>query len=356
MFKKVISLLLVTALLLPFTSAAAAGKQPITRSIEEILTEYHMRASASEQKSTSSSRSVSTTPEDETIETLTNAGYEAYHVSSSNYDELERSLQTDLSAMGIYSDGSYILVMSDGDISNSTNSARIIDLPNYSYDSGIEGGRYYITYNGVRYFIKYATVTYNDNKSLGVTSTYNLSQKANVAGVVLDSLTVAASLAIDTATSTPISSIATLLYSIYENCLVNNCTYVDPTDYTMDASSSWVRQFILVWSDELGVWVTCQSSAYVVSWVRISTYFYNSSTGALEEVSSDAQYLTQYSALYYDTDQRELDAVAAFIAGLRSYDITGDVDFYLLENGTVVSINGAGKPLFTHKEQVIIYY
>ena len=71
--KKLIALLTVFAMLVPFVPAVAAND----------------------------------TPARPTVETLNEAGYEAYNVTADNYDTLEDQLQTDFAEMGLDPNGSY---------------------------------------------------------------------------------------------------------------------------------------------------------------------------------------------------------------------------------------------------------
>ena len=84
MTKKIIALTVLFAMLVPFFSAAAADEPTSQPTIEEILNEYHQKAFdaqvAGQQAgaSTYSRNSGSTnTLEQETVDTLTAAGYEA---------------------------------------------------------------------------------------------------------------------------------------------------------------------------------------------------------------------------------------------------------------------------------------
>ena len=104
--EKITALALIFAMLLPVSSALAADEQKVTPTIEEILNSYHEKAfeaQTAEERggaSTWSSRSGKTL-EEETVDELTAAGYEAYNVTSENYEALEEALQTDFASMGI---------------------------------------------------------------------------------------------------------------------------------------------------------------------------------------------------------------------------------------------------------------
>ena len=115
--KKIISLILICCMVMPMICASAADMPEAQPTIEEILNSYHQKAfeaQAAETRSgasTWSSRSGKTL-EEETVDELTAAGYEAYNVTSENYEALEEALQTDFASMGIDPEGSYIIVIS----------------------------------------------------------------------------------------------------------------------------------------------------------------------------------------------------------------------------------------------------
>ena len=76
MFRKMIALLLIFAMLVPFSSAAAADEPSESRSMEEILDEYHRKAfEAHTQRNAETtstwSRRGGRTLEEETVDALT---------------------------------------------------------------------------------------------------------------------------------------------------------------------------------------------------------------------------------------------------------------------------------------------
>ena len=83
----------------PFSPSANDYRTP---TIEEILNDYHSKAfeaQTAQEEAGTYSRSASGTGktlEQETVEELTAAGYEAYNVTGDNFDSLEDSLQTDM--------------------------------------------------------------------------------------------------------------------------------------------------------------------------------------------------------------------------------------------------------------------
>lgn len=92
MLKKIIALSLICTILILPSPVVAADNPSVTPTNEEILNEYHTKAfeaqTAAESGDTSAyaRRGSSQTLELETVDALTNAGYEAYNVTGKNYD------------------------------------------------------------------------------------------------------------------------------------------------------------------------------------------------------------------------------------------------------------------------------
>lgn len=159
-------------MLVPFTAAAAADELSESRSMEEILDEYHRRAfEAQAQGNTRSasgnSRSGGQTLEEETVDALTNAGYEAYNVTAGNYDTLEAQLQTDFTAMGLDPEGSYIIVIHGQPEGSETNgNSRMIDPPteeDFDGPGASEGTFYFLSETGSWYYGRRITATSSDD-------------------------------------------------------------------------------------------------------------------------------------------------------------------------------------------------
>ena len=106
--KKIVSLLLILTMLVTLSPAVAADDSSATPTVEEILNSYHVKAfeaKIAEERdgaSTYSRRSgTEKTPEEEAVDELTAAGYEAYNVTPENYYSLEEALHTDFSTLGL---------------------------------------------------------------------------------------------------------------------------------------------------------------------------------------------------------------------------------------------------------------
>ena len=228
MKKRMIALLLTFAMLVPFTPAVAADDNVPRPTLEEILSEYHQKAfeaEAAEQtgRASTNSRSVGNpgkTLEQETVDTLNATGYEAYNVTSENYETLEKQLQTDFSEMGLDPDCSYIIAIS-GEESSAGNNARGPNpgiVPALPPDGGGSPTLFEHTYNGKTYHMRYVTVVATDDSPTkrDFTVAVNRSNNSLNWGVLFDAVF---SYAID---SMPGFEEFTSLYSFISDFTVDN--------------------------------------------------------------------------------------------------------------------------------------
>ena len=142
MFKKMIALVLCCIMVLPLCSPVFAVPadndqgQYDSRSMEEILSDYHTKSRQIENQSNagtySRSNQTSDTVRQDAVSELKAAGYEAYDVNPDTYASVEAELNTDLSDIGLDPESSYIVVISGENSNanpNSTNgSSRVITL------------------------------------------------------------------------------------------------------------------------------------------------------------------------------------------------------------------------------------
>ena len=169
MKRKLTAFALVFAMLASLSPAVAADEMSAQPTVEEILSEYHQRAFEAQTRgetdaaSTWSRRGGSEkTLEQETVDTLTNAGYEAYHVTADNYETLEDELKTDFGAMSLDPEGSYIVVIHGEDPGKtaSTNSRPPSSHPELDQDDTPSGLPSTYTYDDVTYSVRFVTVAY----------------------------------------------------------------------------------------------------------------------------------------------------------------------------------------------------
>lgn len=352
--RKLLSVML--ALMLLFTMAVPAfaatnDTEPTEiRTVEEILSEYHEKSFAAEMAEetgtpsaySNRNRSSGKSLEEETVEELRTAGYEAYHVTSSNYDALEDSLKTDFEEMGLDTDGSYIITISGEPSGNS----RGVDPPSKDFYDGGGTSTFTYTYNGATYTMRYVTVTPTANSGLMVTSTYNLSNINNIPEYIGEFGSTFLTTAIDTVAHVPIATIISLLGSMATD---SNYMILDPGSFVILASTAWTRIYIQV-LDSTNYWNNAQCSEYAISRARCAGYLYNIREHAPEWTTGYQYSNTVYSRYYNDITQRKFYAVNGFLSGTIRYDITGDIRFYFKSNTNEINFNDSTAPLFTHIE------
>ncbi len=353
MLKKLILFTLVFALLAPISPVLAAENYAITQSAEDILNEYLQKII--KQKMNTAFGSVATysdsfdnnTSAQETIKQLTSAGYEAYHVTPSNYQSIEAALHTDLSSLGLNEDDSYILTFNNID-------SYIIDpggIGNSGDQSFVEGGgsgstpnsSFSYVYNGEQYTMRQITVSYDSSPDMCDFSNYTISDISRLAGRTDDIISYLACAAIDEITSEvgPIASIGSLLLD-----LLTDDSHTHSTEYALSLFSStlWTWDCIQVFSD--GTWCTVQKSLSAYSSAYCSGYIYDEDRGKIQ-YTSDEVVKHFYSPKYTQLSLRCFDAAYAFEHGTILFDRTGDIGFYFY-NKDNISIKADGSALFYH--------
>ena len=148
-------------MLTSLSPAVTADEMSAKPTVEEILSEYHRNAFESrangdtETSSTWSHRNVNAkTLEQETVDTLNNAGYEAYIVTTDNYETLEAELKTDFNAMGLDPNGEYIVVISGANQAETNSAATLTALVDDPYTQR-PVRQYSGQYSNTRYSSKY---------------------------------------------------------------------------------------------------------------------------------------------------------------------------------------------------------
>lgn len=347
MLKKVISLMIVILMLVPFSSAVAADLPSAQPTIEEILNGYHQKAfeaqSTQEAASAWSRRSTgsSKTLEQETVDQLTEAGYEAYNITAENYDTLETTLQTDFNELGMQLDESYIVVVS-GEDDATVNSSRVSDLvlPPHTENEGAPSSFYY-EQNGIVYEMRYLTITSADANDRNVFGAYviNPDQFNHAEYTILETSLVTLS---DTLTGIPIATFVSLLADLYN----------DPNSFesssglvTLNAATTWTCNIIQIWNENRQRWETAQSSEYAISKAYISGY-------VLDEMSEEpVRYVgpeythIDYSSNYHNLTTRKTNAVNAYEHYTVSANIVSSVKFYLGSTDGEVIFSSIDEPL-----------
>lgn len=360
MGRKLMAFALIFTMLASLSPAVAADEMSAQPTVEEILNEYHQKAFEAQTRGDADSTSTwsrrgssAKTLEQETVDTLTDAGYEAYNVTADNYDTLENELKTDFAAMGLDPEGSYIVVIS-GEEPSSTNGARV-GGSNIDQSTGdlLDGGSHFEhTHNGTTYQMRYVIVTSATGTSMSVYSTYDLQSNIwyeNLAMDALDATLVAVvdSMVVIGKQNIPLGTIASLLFGA---AIDENYSEFETGTLSIHASTTWTAQSIQIWESSTEKWKTGQSSASAHTRARCVGYVQNPVTGKSEWKNGEEYSTTRFSAKYSDTSQRLSDAVYGYNNGFIYYDRTGDIDFHLgNETGEIIYTASAG-PLFTHAE------
>ena len=334
MKKKIIALTLIFAMLVPFVPATAAEETAARPTVEEILSQYHQAAFEAEMNGEESAayspRAGSNEPtlEQQTVDTLNEAGYEAYNVTADNYDTLEEQLQTDFADMGLDPEGSYIIVIHGEEEQPRNGNARLGDLilPPHEWEPGAgAGGDFEYTYNGITYKMRYVTVTSQNDSNYHLTSDYDL--LANYSEAFLDNLL---DLGIEAYLNAVFKRVQ--LGTILSILNVPDLTRIYRTSESVlhyYAATDWNRSYIQVWNSFYEDWCNASCVEYVDMQAKISGYLYNSATGATIDVENRLVSCREYSANYNNSTQRKIDAVIGYIGNYVQGDVVGSITYTL---------------------------
>ena len=364
MYKKLIALLIVCTMLVSIPPAVAADDTVPRPTVEEILNDYHRKAFEAEAAGEASAAAYSPrsgqsgkTLEQETVETLTAAGYEAYNVTGDNYEALEAELNTDFSEMGLDPNYSYVIVISGENPEQpaSTGGRSTYGLnPRPEQDEAPDGGggnsSFEYTHNGITYKMRYFTIAGASNSNLQVRSTHNIPGTDWRDSIATDLLsTYLFTMADVIAHGIPIGTFASLLLDQAQD---DNYTQLEPGDITVHAATTWNLQVIQILNETNSQWSSVQCSAYAISQARCAGYIYDhiASPNSAIWCNGVEQSVTNTSPLYYNYTQRNLNAVNAYINRGKSYDETGNINFYLGNEDGEIVYESDSNSLFTHYE------
>lgn len=315
-------------MLLPVSSALAADELKVTPTIEEILNSYHQKAfeaqTAEDGATTWSSRSGKTL-EEETVDELTAAGYEAYNVTSENYEELEESLNDNFAAKGMHPEGSYILILHDGEESASSN-ARLGSLPEQEI---IDGGD-----NSFLYYDDYYQRWYTMRKRTVVQTSFEQNESVNLHDTLSDSF-------LNSLADGSISLYVKSEYSRIRMGVTSDILDITPSstyaceNLVLQASATWVRTFYDVWDEQVGSWCTPFYTEFANFSLEFTGRYHNNATNSDVSIFADCDD-TAYAPYYYNGEQLKLLAVSAFHGFDDVIDRTENLIIGFVEtNGTI---------------------
>ena len=316
MKRKLMAFALVFAMLASLSPAVAADEMSAPPTVEEILNEYHRKAFEAQTRgetdaaSTWSRRGGSAkTLEQETVDALTAAGYEAYNVTADNYEALEAELKTDFAGMGLDPEGSYI-IMIEGEGPGKTASANSrTPSPHPELDQDDTPGGYpaTYTYNGITYSVRYVTVTSTDD-NLVAEEAYHLKEKRIIHESWLEMGEFGLTTLIDAAVHLPIMSIASFIAEI---CNDSTVIPVESGDLVVHAKTTWTRYFIQVQDLQYGSWFNRQCSESAISVVHLSGLIRDLSTNEDRWFSGSKSQFMTYSPDYLEINDRLYYALVA---------------------------------------------
>ncbi len=314
--KRILSLLLLVSLTLtlgPQVKATTPSHDALAPSIEGILSDFHEKSQLAEISSgiEGNSRSVSSGDQliQETVDTLVDAGYEAYNVNKDTFAQVEEALSTDLNAIGLSEDYSYIVVLSGETPSNgSTRDAY----------GGTPGPSFNYTYNGTTYTLRYMTVTAANVPAYGMADSVNL-LKSKTQSVINNCLNTAITMYLS-AVWAPLGTVASLTgFDIADFAPSQTATL------NLNAATNWTREFTQV-QDYYGDWVYGSSVEYAKSTYYFSGHYYDAATNAYTEVAPNSRSRTVYSDHYSDYTWRKNTAIDNLF-GIATYDMVDPIKY-----------------------------
>lgn len=347
-------------MLVSISPAVAAEDAPVKPTVEEILNDFHQKAFAAESANergatTTYSRSASSDNDSlvqETVDTLNAAGYEAYNVTASNYEALETELKTDFASMGLDPNGSYIVVISGEDDSNSgTPNSRAGRLPEQIIIDDGSGAptHFYYTYEEETYAMRYVTVTPADKATLtrqfgfGFDRAENDSQWASVFDAVFSAvIEEAADQAIAELTDFPVVSIISLVTDIAAAFPNSRPTVQGYDGFTVSGATSWTLQYIEVYDSANSKWFASQLSEYAISTVQPIHWVYDIDLEDHIPITGSTITFRNDSPFYNDVEYRKSVAAEYYQVRLRVSDYTEDIVFSITNpfTGSKFLING----------------
>lgn len=342
---------MILSLILPMTFVVNADEVPDVPSIDEIVAAYYEKSLANLDDGVASYSMGQGDLEEETVQILNDAGYEAYYVESSNFEEISRTLNTDLFECGMLEDESYIVIVTGENEEPST--CGITD-PNASEDnfgsgagSGGNGNYFTYSYAGVAYSMRYLTVVPSSDSRLRIASVCDLTERINATSLdYILSAFYKCYMGIVPA-FVPGSGFLSFLGTIGDELTI---AYANDLTVTLLCNTSWTRSCIQVYSEEDRAWYTRQFSASATSNASCAIQEFNADIEDYDTVIKAKQTEVTKSPYYDDLSQRKINAVKAYLNGSISADYTGDICFIFVDEKNEIIINGDDKPLFSHAE------
>lgn len=329
--KRFMSTMLILVLLITLatpTFAATNDAQHTERpTIEDIINEYHEKCFAmelsAETKATITNSNLNKlldiNLEEETVNELRAAGYEAYNVTSTNYDSLENTLNTNFTALGLDPSGSYIIVISteDNNDDSSNPNARFNSDPGENWVDPNDGGSFLYYYEpfDTYYKLRYVWVTYNPvSKVSDIVS----QQGTNYANTLANSNITC------TVTSNSIYTASNTLGTLRNLWgLDTTATYSSPM-LSVTCSVTWTRKYVEVYDEVVDAWDTTTYYESASTKTVFSGRYYNNRTASYNNISYTSQVIV-YSPNYGNDAYLKVQAIMFHSAINPTYDRTHEI-------------------------------
>lgn len=242
----------------------------------------------------------------ETVQELRRQGYDAYEVTGSNYDNIEATLNTDLSAIGLSDEFSYIVVVGDNTGVSSDSRSTI-------------GSTYNYTYNGTTYTMRTMKITSADDPNYLQSTSKDLmsSHSSSVIQALLDA-TIGAYMSFF---GVPMifGTIASITGLTAVDLTSNSATAV------FHASTAWTRTFTQVWDNNLNAWTYGSSVEYAQQICFFDGLRYNAELNTIERYESGVKEKITYSQYYNSSTWKNEKAIIGLLTAMPVfYDKTGD--------------------------------
>lgn len=333
-------------MIVPMFPVSATEESVAQPTIEEILNSYHQKAfdaqTAEENGGAStyarSGSGSSQTPEQETVAELTAAGYEAYNVTSDNYDALEETLNTDFADLGLDANGSYVVVIS-GENSNTNSNARVVN-PNPEMEqidpgNGSDDGSYsFHSENGHTYKVRQITVTAADDSNYATSDSVDLLDNSSTGDFIERVLNHIITSHLDTISdTTPWGTILGLLGVDFVSIDTQQ-----ETQLTLYAGVSRTRIFTQIFDEDAdqedgGTWITCHSTESARVYTEFYCLYYDTTINGYTSVRTEPTAKYFYGQTYlYVNDQNEA-AIENLLYHFPIYyhECVGDIYIYLTD-------------------------
>lgn len=326
--KRFLSMILIGCMVMLMTSAAMAEAAPAP-SIEDILNDYHAKAFAAQNGGAgNASRSGSgMTPEQEAVEELAEAGYTAYNVTADNYDALQESLNTDFSELGLDPEGSYIIVISGEDDTNSGNpNSRFNNLPSYDMIDPGDGESFLYIYKDRHYTMRYVTVAGGESfreKEIDITSSFTADFSVEFLLFSILRLYSAVNNAIEGFVNQDVGSIASIFG------IDTTHTYeIKDEGLKLEVTAEWTHKYVQILNEKTNHWDAAARAEYAYVTENLHGSLYDCFTGISTDYDETKNSIV-YSHYYNNASYLKEKAASYYYSGSFYVNRTGNIDIFL---------------------------